>query len=216
MAFDWKLEYNRYQRYFVDLRSLYKHRKVVVYTGITLTILAVSFFSLFALKPTVTTVLSLIKEIQQKRVIDQKLQTKINALKSAQANLSAAGSSLRLVDDALPVNAHLSQVIYHLEYLAQQENINLSSIGFEPVVLFGQKKDASKNVKQKEISEIYFSLSASGDFENLKRFLQKIEILRRVVVIDSFTLNSNQLEKTITINLSAAGRAFYLPKEEEK
>ena len=49
MPFNPKTEYHRYQHYFVDIRRLYQKREVVVYTGLTLTLLTIAFFGVFAL-----------------------------------------------------------------------------------------------------------------------------------------------------------------------
>lgn len=218
MIFDWQQDYHRYQRYFVDLRGLYKHKKVIVYTGLTLTVLAVSFFSFFALKPTITTILSLVRETKEKRDIDQKLQTKINAIRVAETNLSAAGNAIKLLDDSLPAEPRLSQIIYHLEFLAQEENLTILSLGFEPVAILGTNKDARNRVKKgvNEPTEVNFSLTAVGNFENLSRFLDKIENLRRIVMIDTFNLNSNQTEMGQLINFSLNGRFFYWLEEDIK
>ena len=107
MAFDWRTEYHRYHRYFLSTRALYKKRAVVVYTGIILTLATITFFALFAIKPTVTTIASLVKEINSKKVVDQKLQTKINSLRQAQTNYSLISDKLVLIDQVLPQEPNL-------------------------------------------------------------------------------------------------------------
>lgn len=210
---DPRLNARRYQRYFVDLRALYQRKDVVIYTGLTLSLFAVAFFGLFALRPTLVTIASLTKEIRSKRETEQKLQTKINDLRQAQINYAQVASSVYLVNQALPTNSSLPEIIYQIEGLAQKNNLTLNSLTFMPVDII------NKNPKQKSVSktfspasEIGFDLTIKGNYENIKAFLDSLEKLRRIIIVDSFRLNQTKVEEETTMNLNLAGRAFYIEK----
>lgn len=212
MPFDPRTEYHRYRRYFVDIRRLYEKREIIVYAGLTLSLLAVAFFGFFALKPTIVTIASLIKEVQNKKQIDRQLQTKINALSVAQTNFALAENSLPLVDDTLPPDPFLSQILYQLEFLTQQEGLTLRSLAVEPVILKGE---ATQKVEKKMPGpdEVYFSLSISGNFENLTRFISSLENLRRILTIDSLTFTPSKAEEEKIMNLNISGKVYFLPKK---
>lgn len=216
MSFDWKQEYHRYHRYFVDLGSLYKNRRIIVYTGLTLTLLTISFFSLFALRPTITTILSLVKEIKEKKLVDQKLQTKINSLATAQANYSLKADSLTLLTEALPQEPNLPEIMWYLEFLAQKENFIIKSLNYDPIVVVGSQQRSGVQEKIDQPRSLNFSLSVSGNYENIVDFLGKLEALRRLIIINSINLTSSGTEETPTINLSLDGSFFHKPLEEKK
>ncbi|MFZ5365752.1 MAG: type 4a pilus biogenesis protein PilO [Patescibacteria group bacterium] len=214
MPFDPRTEYHRYRRYFVDIRRLYQKKEIIIYTGLTLSLLTIAFFGIFALKPTVITIASLIKEVQNKREIDRQLQTKINALTSAQTNFALAGNSLTLIDDALPGDPFPSQILYQLEFLAQQEGLTVRSLAVEPVTLLGEAKEKTPGKKIPGPDWVSFSLSLSGNFENLSKFVSSLEKLRRLVTIDSLTFAQSKSEEEKVMSLSISGKTYFLPKKE--
>lgn len=215
MPFGWPTEYRQYRRYFVNVKALYKKKEVIVYTGLTLTLLAIAFFGVFALKPTLTTIAALFKEIENQKIINQKLQTKINALSQAQVNYSLATTNLKLVDEALPKDPDLSQIIYQIEVLAQKEGVTIRSLSFEPVPLLGELplKTVGKE-KTFGPQEIGVSLGLSGNYENLKSFLSSLENLRRLASIESFTFAGRKTEEGETsLSLNLTGTIYYLTEE---
>lgn len=212
MPFDPRTEYHRYRRYFVDIRRLYQKREVIIYTGLTLSLLTIAFFGLFALKPTIITIVSLVKEAQEKRQIDNQLQTKINSLSSAQTNFALAGNSLSLVDDALPGDPFPSQILYQLEFLIQQEGLTVRSLAIEPVTLLGEAKEKKTEKKISGPDWVGFSISLSGNFENLSKFVSSLEKLRRLVTIDSLTFSQSKSEEEKLMNLNISGKTYFLPK----
>ncbi len=215
MAFDWQTEYHRYHRYFLSTQALYRRRDVVVYSGIILTLATITFFSFFAIKPTVTTIAGLVKEINNKRVVDQKLQTKINSLRQAQANYSQVSDKLVLIDQVLPQDPDLINLIYQIEVLAQKNNITIKSVSFGPSYLLGQEETKKK---LSQYPAINFSLGLSGDFESVNNFAASLEKLRRSVGTQDLTVRSLEESETGTfsLNLALQLNAFYLTREVEK
>lgn len=204
---DLKPDFNsrRYQRYFVNLGVYYQRKDVKVYTSLTLSLLAIAFFGVFAIKPTLTTIAGLWKELQDKRMVNQKLQEKINNLNQAQTNFAQISDQVYLLDQALPQNPSVSQLIWQLEILAQKSNVTIKSLGVEPLELQGKNKN-SKN-------EVLFNLNLSGDYENLKTFLGSLENLRRVITINSFAFSQSKKEEVQTLTLNLTGKAYYSLKQ---
>lgn len=206
MALKTSRNYRRYQRYFVDLQALYQKREIKLYTGLILSLLTVAFFGLFALKPTLTTIASLVGDLQDKKAINQKLQEKINNLSRAQTNYSQTINSLGLLDQALPRNPSVSQIAYQIEILAQKSNLIVRSINFESVNMKGESP------KQK--NEVSFDFTLSGDFQSLKNFLGSLENIRRIMTISSFSLSKSKNVENQTMTLNVLGKAYFLPNNQ--
>lgn len=217
MAISFEAEYHRYQRYFTNIGALYQKKQARVYTGLILSLLTVAFFSFFAIRPTLVTIASLVKEIEDKRMIAQKLEEKINALALAQKEYAALSSELSLVEEALPQEPDLSFFIRQLETLAVQSGATLRTIQFSQVNLrkkLASKPDSVKTKQKEEASEVTFSLSTFGNYQNLKSFLQSLENLRRFVVVSSFAFKAGEKEETQLLILNVTGKTYYLNQNE--
>lgn len=213
MAIESPERYRRYRRYFADIGRLYQRKKVRAYTGIVLSILTVSFFLFFAIRPTVVTIASLLKEIKDRRVIAKQLEDKISALNSAQIEYQQVEKNLYLLDEALPVNTNLSDFIRQLEALARRHNLNISSLQFEAAILKGQETTAqtTKTKGEETARGVNFSLTIAGDYQQLKSFLNALARLRRFVLVDAFTFQTGKEGGGLVLSLDA--KAHFLTKQ---
>lgn len=219
MAVSFETEYHRYRRYFTDVSALYQKKQVRIYTGIVLSLLVIAFFAFFAIRPTLVTITSLIKEIKDNQMVAQKLQEKINALTLAQAEYAAVSSELPLLEEALPQEPNFPLFIRQLETLAFQNGVALRTAQFSQVNLRGEPASNPNSVKtkqEKELPEVTFTLFASGSYQNLKGFLQSLEDLRRLVVISSFTFKTGEREEEQLLILAVTGETYHLGQNETK
>lgn len=208
------VNYRRYKRYFVDIGRLYKIKKVRVYTEIIFSLAAVSFFLVFAIKPTLLTITELITTIKDQKLVVDQLQNKINALGVAQSEYNLMSNDLYLVDEALPKNSQISTLVKQIEVLALQSGVALGSIKFDPVAL----KEAGaglKEISKLDASAISFSLTVSGDYQNLKSFLHLLASLRRVIAVETFSLKIKTAESQ-ALTLGVSGQAYYLSANEKQ
>lgn len=204
MKLDWQTEYHRYHRFFANIGQFYQQKRVRVYTELVLSLFTVSFFLFFAIKPTAVTIGGLIKKIKDQTLVTEKLQNKINALSQARQEYLLIESELYLAKQALPQDAQISILVKELEALVRRSHIVVSSIQFSEVAL----KDKLTEISEKP-KIIDFSLTVSGDYQNLKTFLQSLDSLRRIVTVKAFGFKISKTEgEGLTLNVK--GSAFYL------
>jgi len=194
MALDWQTEYHRYRRYFFNVGNLYKKKKVRVYTEIVLSLSTITFFIIFAIRPTLVTIAGLVKTTKDQRLVNQKLEEKVQILGPAQQKYLLLEPELELVDQALPKTPQFSLLIKQLEALSQASNVNLQSVQFKQVVLKTQNTSSKHEV-------IDFDLLAQGNYQDLKGFLEKLYLLRRVVALKGFSFKKPELKQKENINL---------------
>ncbi len=158
------------------------------------------------------TIASLTKEIEDKQMVAQKLEEKINALTIARNEYEILYSELPLVEDALPLESDLSFFLRQMETLAVQNNVDLRSIQFGEISLRGESvsKPDSTETKEGGLSSVPFGLSVSGSYQNLKNFLQSLEDLRRIVIVSSFVFKTEKEKEGKSLILSVNGEAYYL------
>jgi len=201
MALDWQTEYRRYQHYFLSISTLYRRKKVRVYTELVLTILTVCFFVFFAIKPTLVTVTGLIKTLSDQKLVSQKLEEKINSLNLAQSQYNLVQPDLYLLDEAIPVQPQIAVLIKQLETLGRYSGVTVDGIQLSQVNLM-DKETVSKQ------ESINFSIAVSGDYQSLKNFLKSISSFRRVILIDNFGFKTGKTDKQ-SLYLSLNSKAFY-------
>lgn len=195
--------YRHYRRYFINIGALYQKKQVKVYTEIVLSILMVAFFGFFAIRPTLVTISGLFKEIKDKKEIVTQMDQKINNLSKAQANYNQVKNRLYLVDEALPQDPALSLLIKQVESLARVSSVNLESVKFNKTNLQGE-------TGKEEAQEVTFSLAFSGDYKNLKQFLNSLDTLRRVILVESFAFKSQTEKEVQLLTLTVNARAYCL------
>lgn len=208
----------QYKRYFVDIGRIYKaNKKVRVYTEIILSLAAISFFLVFAIKPTLVTITELVTTIKDQQLVVAQLQNKITALGAAQSEYNLVSSDLYLVDEALPKDSQLAALVKQIEVVASQSGATLGSVKFDPVTLKEVATDPKEisQIAAQTAKEINFSLTVAGDYLNLKEFLHRLNALRRVIAVDTFSLKIKKAESQ-TLTLGISGKAYYLSANEEQ
>jgi len=203
--FDWQTEYHRYRRYFTDLGRFYQTKKARTYVGIILSILTVTFFVIFAIKPTLVTIAQLIKQTKDQKLVVGELEKKITSLSQAQNEYLAVESDLYLVDEALPQEPKVPLLIKQLETLAYQSDVNIGRLRINEVDL---KKTGSAKTEKQPLS---FSFAAFGNYSNLKAFLSSLSSLRRIILVESFSFQKGIVEKS-GLSLNLAAKAWFLEK----
>src|SRR3990172_1643619 len=83
-------------------RPVLKNTKTASYFTITLTLFSLSFFGLFAIRPTLITAVSLIKEVNDLRKLSLDYENKISNFITAQSEYEKIRGSIPQVDKALP------------------------------------------------------------------------------------------------------------------
>lgn len=208
MALDWQTEYRRYQHYFLSISTLYRRKKVRVYTELVLTILIICFFLFFAIKPTLVTITSLVKTLSDQKLVSQKLEEKINSLNLAQSQYNLVQPDLYLLDEAIPVQPQIAILIKQLETLGRYSGVTIDGIQLTKINLM----DNEAGLKQEPIG---FNIAVSGDYQSLKYFLKNISSFRRVILIDNFNFKTGKTDK-LALYLSLNNKAFYGISGKEK
>lgn len=204
-TFDWQTEYHRYRRYFTDLGRFYQTKKARAYVGIILSILTVTFFVIFAIKPALATIAQLIKQTKDQKLVVGELEKKITSLSQAQNEYLVVESDLYLVDEALPQEPQVPLLIKQLETLAYQSGVDIGRLRINEVDL--KKTDSPKTEKQ----SLSFNFTAFGNYANLKNFLSSLSTLRRIILVESFSFQKGTDEKSgLSLNLTA--KAWFLEK----
>lgn len=199
MGQGWKKDYTRYKGFFLNVLGAYNSKpNLKIYLELMLSLGTIIIFSIFAIKPTILTIIDINNEIKAKEATIEKLQKKLIDLQTASSILQNQSEDLEFIDEAIPNNANLEKATKQIESLAILNSITLTSLTSSDVLLKGQM--------DKKENELPVSFSVSGEYQNLYAFLQAIENTKRPFKIDSLIFNSTKSideKKLITLTISS-------------
>lgn len=217
MALGWRKEYLRYREFFMNIVALYKKRwDLRAFLEILLSLGTVSFFIVFALKPTVLTIAELYKEIQTKKETVAKLDEKIKNLTIAQQVWARDEAKISLSKTSVPSSPVPESYVRQIEGLAAQNGISLLGISVGEVTLVGETKETAAEETDlaplpEDASAVTFSVSITGAYQQLFSFLAGLENLRRPLKIDAVSITSSENEEGIIKQiLLVSGRVPFL------
>lgn len=151
----------RYRQYVAPFLRDPKKR---AYSLLGMTLVALIIFGALAIRPALTTVISLRKQVVDLRETDQLLNEKIIALTTAQGTYKTAKQNLYLLDVALPNEPEIPEIVDKLNAIAGKSKINLKSLSVE-------RSQGNTETLQKTRLRTSFS----GSFVEITQFTSLIE-----------------------------------------
>lgn len=199
--------YSRYRQYYQRLEPILKKPHVRAYTMATLSFLALSFFGAFAIRPVAKEIFELNRKIEDRRLVNQKLDEKIKNLNLAQTEYKNIQSDLPLVLAALPQRSTFPPLLKNLEKMASISAISLTNLKFRDISLLEPEAQASSSASVKEFD---FNLDASGFYLDLFSFFQALEKSRRMVNIGEVNLASGKATISSELKTNLKARVYFL------
>lgn len=200
----WRLNYLRYKSYFQNMIGRYREKSDVrAYIEILLSLATVSVFAIFALRPTLLTIATLMKEIESKRETLEQMQAKIDKLNSAQTLYDRERSRIDILFTSIPTNPNPEVFARQIEGFSEKHGLSIAEINIGEAVILG-KDTKSTSSTEKGLSPLpggslglnvsatyttdldrYFSLSnLVSDFEKSRR-PAKIDTIRIKTTTDT-------------------------------
>jgi hypothetical protein len=200
MATGWRGQYYRYRDFFLNIVSLYKKRKdLKAFLELVLSLTTIIIFTIFALKPTVLTIISLYNQINSKRDTLNLLNQKISALQRANSVLNQNQNSIPGIEASIFSDAEPDTISKQILGLAQKDGVNLLGISIGQVMILGKSTAPKNNSDLKPLPEnaqaMPVSISIKGNYANLTAFIKDLENLRIPIKVDTLTISSSQTQE---------------------
>lgn len=181
----------------------FKEEKTQKFTTLIFTLIALSFFGLFAINPTISTITELNRQLEDSRFVDQKLGQKISSLTVLQQKYTNLQPDLPIILNAIPKDSEVPLFAAQIQSVANNSNITIDSFQTFEV-------EISKNPNPRQYSSFAFALTAEGTYNDLSNFLSNLSNMQRVAGIDTLSLTkrsgiSNSLQLTLK------GKTFFSP-----
>lgn len=218
MALGWRNQYSRYKDFFLNVYGAYqKKAEAKMFIEILLSATISAIFIFLALRPTVLTILELVKTIQEKEKTIKVMEQKIQNLNIAQKIYEDNSVGISLIKASIPNTPEPEILSRQIQGLAEQNSVELSSLAIENIPLVGAeevKTDKNLTSLPSGSNPITFSVNIkSANFPLISNILSQLENLRVPIKLDTFTITSTQSEDVINLTLAVGGRSPYLSKE---
>lgn len=206
-----------FRRYAKNLEPLLKKPQNRVYTATVLSFLVVSLFIWYAIRPTIQTILTLRREIADNIEVSKSMEAKISSLVQAQAAYQAAVDRLPLVDQAVPETSQPVLALTAIRDLANQSGATISAIQLGSAKLTNPPATSSAALLNQKAEKTSFSISVDGKYASLNTFLISLINLRRIITINSITIEpitSRQTDEIIPdpeLRLAIELTIYHLP-----
>lgn len=190
-------------KYFAKLPN-FKNQQTQKFTSVIFTLIAISLLGLFAINPTISTIVKLKKELADDEFVERSLQEKIRNLSILQQKYANLQEDISYVLDAIPNKPSVPPLLAQIQSVAKNTNIRISNLQNLTVELFkqdlGEKKDYSYS----------FSVNGSGTFDDISAFLSKIVNMQRIISISTFSIDKTG-DATGSLRFNLQGLAYYKP-----
>lgn len=213
------------QNYLQQAQEIYKAQEVVVKTSfkLVMSIFAVAFFTLFALRPTLGSISTLVKRIDDQKEVSRKLDSKIVQLSQAEGVLASRGDTLSsLAKKAVTDGPSVDRLAQQIEAIANDSGVYLTSANIEKVPVFG-KEESDQVIKSSKFSYdskhefVTFSFTVGGGQDEIVEFLKQLENIERAVLLARVNFEKPQKKLAGQLPLLVNGKAtiYYLPDGNE-
>ena len=186
------------------IRPVLKNTKSASYFTITLTLFSLSFFGLFAIRPTLITAVSLIKEVKDLRKLSLDYENKISNFITAQSEYERIRESIPLIDRALPQYSEFPGFARTMENIAIKNSfsINQFQIDAAPISLLPEVN---------KLNNFNFILVGIGNYDNSRHAIEDMVNSLRIVTIESLDFSTEGGTVSGNLRVSLKGKSYYEP-----
>lgn len=177
-------------KYYVYIKPVIKNPFVRTYSGFLFSIIAVVFFSVFAIRPTISTIFSLQKDIEAQQQILNDLSNKSANLETGIQNYNKIDpQTISKLNTLVPNKIALSSIINELSTLALQNQASISGLQFQP---FEIDNNSSPPTNEAALKEIAFTFNVSGPYEGIVNMLDSLNKGNHLIIVESVSFNRNE------------------------
>lgn len=181
----------------------FKQKNTQKFYAVVLTLIALSFFGLFAINPTLSTIAKLNKQIEDNEFVYAQLEKKISDLNNLRVQYDAIANDLPFIIDALPKDPDFALLTAQIQSIGQASNVRIKKLQNFQVEIF--KKDQ----ESKKYYSYSFSILGSGAYEDIAKFIGLLSNMQRVVNIEVLNIDKPTTATSDSLNLDIKAVAFF-------
>jgi len=188
-----------------EIIKIFTTNKAKDYTYLVLFFLTFSFFSFFVIKPNLTTVFNIEKELAGLKKIDESYTDVVNKIINIQMAVEETRETVWVLDEGLPHQPNVNQLIEEIKRISQENRITISSLKISEINL--KEKETQNNFKK-----ISIDMTTQSPFEDIYQFILALFEQRRLKSIDSITFSKSDKtsSESATVDVKFIINSYYL------
>lgn len=187
------------------LLDFYQKPVARVSLELILSVLAVIFFAVFAIRPTLLTMSDLVKEIADKKELDKQMDLKIASLHTAEEQYDKYENKFYLLDQSIPRQFDLIESLKMIEKVAGEDQLVINRISVSSIIDPISDLEAVEKLTEFQRDFLLVNVDVAGDYLKIKRFVEKLINLRQLMIVDQVSFSkkteSGDLSAQIRINM---------------
>lgn len=168
--------------YMKVIKESSEKQRSYIFFGVS--VLVVIILIVFAIRPTITTITRINKEIKEKERVSTLLDSKITTLNELDKQYTPNKEAFDDLEMIFPAGENFSLLLANMELVTTRNGHKLSSVSF------GGYKGKDYDITTKALKPYTMTFSARGKEENILNFLQELEDLPMYPVIESFSYST--------------------------
>lgn len=185
--------------YFKNMNDIERER-ISGYLHIILTLFTVSFFGVFAITPTLSTISNLNKQYADNKLVFEALNKKLSALQLLDLSYSQIQPDLEIIYAAVPRSSEIPKLTRQIENLAAASNVKLIRLNFGTIEIYPAQNPTSL------IYSYTFTAGIAGRQNQVNNFISNMISFDRIIGMERVTTGQNE-EKEFEANF--VGKAYF-------
>ena len=195
----------KYSRYYIYIKPVIQNKIVKTYGSLVFSLITITIFALFAIKPTLSTIVGLEKSINEQEDVLAKLDTKALNLDQGRKNYLAIDSEIRTrLFSLLPDSTDLPKMITSIDLATTSNESSSSGLQFQPIELKANPKNLTKD---STLEKIEFTLNLQGSYNQLTTAFSALTKSDRLIEINSVNFNK-QADGPLIMSINANAYFF--------
>lgn len=175
------------------------------YITVGVTFVVIVLLIIFAIRPTVTTIVKIRKEIEEKERISQTLDQRIQTLSSLEKEYDESEEKFEFMQFVYPESEKYILLLANIEPIVNRNSFKLTSFRFDKYD--GESYDLSTSLLEPSVIQ----LSVTGLYSNFINLLKDFESLPMHCVVERVSFGSNSSSGSNEMSFSLLLRIYNIP-----
>ncbi len=193
----------QYREYLKLLPKL-KDEKAQYYIMLAFTLAALSFFGIFAINPTLSTITELKRKLADFQFVYQKYIIKAQNLSTLQNAYRSLSGDIPIISDAMPQKPEVPKLVAQMNALLSRSHLQAISLKTMGVEITPDRQLSSKGT-----SSFAFTLEAMGTYDDILSFIQSVVQANRLITVETVSISKDTKKNALVLNLR--GRGYFKP-----
>lgn len=195
------------EKYLAYIHALpnFREEKIQTYAMLILTLFAISFFGIFAVSPTLSTIGELRKKLEDSSFVNDQLQTKIANMTKLQQEFNSLSPELPILYAAIPQAPDAGKLSGQIRSLATQHKVTLDELQIQSAEI------ATPGKPRSILQPMKLHIGVQGTLEDIRSFYDSLVDFDRVVTLTTLTVVVPSRANASNYRLTVEGQAYFKP-----